>query len=385
MRPRFPAKSFVTALLVGAVACAGIGPFRGRISGARFASLIEAMSGPGAEFDSDNLVSNESSYLDIAGQLERLVTKGGAYLGVGPSQNFSYIALTRPDIAFIVDVRRKNLLHHLIFKAIFEMAASPAEFLAIELSRPIPSREAESLAETVAALDAAPADESAYRENLTAIQSRIRERYLPSATAADMASVADILRAFFERGLDIRYEQPRFDAQLDVIRIPNYRNFLLTVGPAGRWRNFLADPDDFAFVKELQRRNRVIPLVGDFAGDVALRSVGRYLAARDQRVSAFYLSNVEYYLLPQGRLGPFVANLGQLPHDEDTLLIRNFIDIAARWHPAAIDERMSVTVLQTLPHFVERARSGRGYFSYREIMTDYLRPARSDSAADHSP
>ena len=52
---------------------------------------------------------------------------GGAYIGVGPDQNFSYIAQVRPDIAFIVDIRRDNLLLHLLFKALFSLSDTRVE------------------------------------------------------------------------------------------------------------------------------------------------------------------------------------------------------------------------------------------------------------------
>jgi hypothetical protein len=48
---------------------------------------------------------------------------GRAYVGVGSEQNFTYIAATRPVIAFIVDIRRGNLDLHLIYKVLFELSA----------------------------------------------------------------------------------------------------------------------------------------------------------------------------------------------------------------------------------------------------------------------
>ena len=47
------------------------------------------------------------------------------YLGVGPEQNFTYIAALRPKMVFIVDVRRGNLHLHLMYKALFEMSTRP--------------------------------------------------------------------------------------------------------------------------------------------------------------------------------------------------------------------------------------------------------------------
>ena len=70
-----------------------------------FASRIAALSEPGGRFDTDNLISNERSYLDVLPELKRRGVKGGAYIGVGPDQNFSYIAAVRPSIAFIIDAR----------------------------------------------------------------------------------------------------------------------------------------------------------------------------------------------------------------------------------------------------------------------------------------
>ena len=86
---------------------------------ASFASRIEQLSEPEGEFDTDNLISNEQAYLDVIPALRAAGTSGGAYIGVGPDQNFSYIASVRPAIAFIVDRRRDNLLLHLLFKALF--------------------------------------------------------------------------------------------------------------------------------------------------------------------------------------------------------------------------------------------------------------------------
>src|SRR5262245_46475623 len=56
-----------------------------------FGGLISRLSEPGGFFDSDNLISNETSYLHVLGKLREMGVHGGVYLGVGPDQNFSYI------------------------------------------------------------------------------------------------------------------------------------------------------------------------------------------------------------------------------------------------------------------------------------------------------
>ncbi len=87
-----------------------------------FSRLIERLSeGPGF-FQSDNLVSNETSYLHPLPVFRSLGLKGGAYIGVGPEQSFSYLAELEPDLAILIDIRRDNLLLHLLFKAMFGTA-----------------------------------------------------------------------------------------------------------------------------------------------------------------------------------------------------------------------------------------------------------------------
>ena len=71
--------------------------------GLELAERINALSEPDGSFFSDNIISNETSYLQAASALAKLASPGGVYIGVGPEQNFTYIALTRPKVAFIVD------------------------------------------------------------------------------------------------------------------------------------------------------------------------------------------------------------------------------------------------------------------------------------------
>src|SRR5437762_3594663 len=49
------------------------------------------------------------------------------------------IAAIRPVVAFIVDIRRQNLLQHLLYKAIIELSHDRAEFLSRLFSLPRPS------------------------------------------------------------------------------------------------------------------------------------------------------------------------------------------------------------------------------------------------------
>lgn len=132
-----------------------------------FASQIASLSEPAGYFDTDNLISNERSYLQVLQDLRRRNVRGGAYVGVGPDQNFSYIAEVRPSIAFIVDVRRDNLLLHLLFKALFELSRTRVEYLAQLTGRPAPSEldgwRAAPIDRLVEYVDTAPATAAAVR------------------------------------------------------------------------------------------------------------------------------------------------------------------------------------------------------------------------------
>src|SRR3954465_5854835 len=87
-----------------------------RLSDAAFWQLVCDLSEPGGSFISDNFVSNERAFQRVIPELKTSTKPGGVYLGVGPDQNFPYIAAIEPRMAFIVDIRRDNMLLHLMYK-----------------------------------------------------------------------------------------------------------------------------------------------------------------------------------------------------------------------------------------------------------------------------
>src|SRR5688500_13689477 len=103
-----------------------------------FAALSARLSEQAGFFDSDNLVSNETSYLHVFGKLTALKVQGGVYMGVGPDQNFTDIAKRRPSRAIMIDIRRDNMLQHLFYKALFEKANNRIEYLCNLFGKPLP-------------------------------------------------------------------------------------------------------------------------------------------------------------------------------------------------------------------------------------------------------
>ena len=99
----------------------------GKLTDQEFWKLVNDLSEPNGFFRSDNLLSNESTFQYVVPDLMRVARPGRVYLGVGPEQNFTYIAATRPAMVFIVDIRRGNLELQLMYKALFELSHRMAE------------------------------------------------------------------------------------------------------------------------------------------------------------------------------------------------------------------------------------------------------------------
>lgn len=360
------------ALLLAAVPALAQAP--ARLTSGEWGALVERLSEPGGYFDTDNLVSNEDAYLHVVTGLERHGVRGGAYLGVGPDQNFSYIAAVRPRIAFIIDVRRDNLLEHLLFKAMFHQARNRVEFLALLFGRVAPvdtagwgARDLETVLGYVSR--APPDSRAAARTGLTA-RARVRGFGI-ALSAADLATIERIHGAFITGGLDLRLTTFGRPERPDY---PTYRRLLLETDRAGRRANYLARESDFQLVKSLQEHNLIVPVVGDLAGPKAMGAIAQYLAARGERVAAFYTSNVEQYLFQGGTFAVFARNLEALPHDETSVIIRSYFPYG-RPHPQAVPGYVSVQLLQTVDAFVAVGRAG-GLRTYRDLVTRELLPPR---------
>jgi hypothetical protein len=91
----------------------------------------------------------------------------------------------------------------------------------------------------------------------------------------------------------------------------------------GRARSYLASEANFRLIKTMQQRNLIVPVVGNFAGPRALRSIGRWVRARGGVIGAYYVSNVEQYLFQDGLFEPFARNVATLPVDDRSSFIRS--------------------------------------------------------------
>jgi hypothetical protein len=281
-----------------------------------FWKLSAELSEPAGDFPhSDNLVSNETQYVHT---MSTLGAMGGVYIGVGPEQNFSFIARLRPAMAFIVDIRAGNRGVHLLYKALFESAGDRAEFVSRLFSRHRPEGlGAETpVQELFARFARQPADRHMRDATLQLVRARLMEQHEFALTAEDQQSLEYALTAFFLDGPDIHY------ARLHASEPPgpSYRTLMTATTVGGTGHSYLWSEDHFAFVKQLQARNLIVPVIGDFGGTSALRRTGDYIKRHREVVSAFYGSNVEVYLNRE-KGAAFCRSLAMLPYNWQTWFI----------------------------------------------------------------
>src|SRR6187401_1490804 len=117
----------LTAMMVLAAILLSADTLPTQLTDAEYWKMIQDFSEPGGYYQYNVITSNELSYQNSLPELTKTPRGGGAYLGVGPEQNFTYIAAVQPKIAFIFDIRRDMLLEHLMYKSLFEMSANRVE------------------------------------------------------------------------------------------------------------------------------------------------------------------------------------------------------------------------------------------------------------------
>ena len=345
-----------------------------RIPDSSFWTLIEDVSEPGGTFESDNWVSNETGVQQVISRLTQLTKPGGVYIGVGPEQNFTYIAAIRPKIAFIIDIRRQNMLEHLIYKALFETSANRGDFVSRLFSRARPAglTENATAAELFRAYSAVRADDAIFRSTLRTIKDVLIDKHKFALRPDDVKTIEHVFAIFREFGPGVSYSSGgRLAVPPDL---PTYSGLMTATDQKGQERSYLASEDNYRFVRERQLANLIIPVIGDFGGPKTVRAVGRYLRDHGAAVTAFYVSNVESYLsrAEAGRLGPgangglrnFFDNVSALPLDSTSTFIRSWSGVFGPIPPGG----MPYTVLSSMQEMVGAARDGR-LQTFRDVIS----------------
>jgi len=311
-------------------------PVPAELTDKQFWSLSKDLSEEDGFFRSDNLLSNETSFQYIIPELLKTAKQGRVYLGVGPEQNFTYIAALKPAMAFIIDIRHGNLDVQLMYKALFELSKDRAEFVSRLFSRRRPDglTAKSTVGEIFDAYLKAEGSKEIYEENLKAVEDDLVKKHGLPLSAGDLDGIRWALSNYYQFGPSINY-----GSSLSVNVPPSivgasggygfgsngvtYASLMTSDDGTGQYRSYLGSEENFTFLKDLEARNLLIPVVGDFSGNKAIRAVADYLKGVGGMVSAFYLSNVEQFLFQDGKWNRFCSSVATLPIDETSMFIRS--------------------------------------------------------------
>ena len=354
-----------------------------RLADSTFWRLMTEMSEPWGTFRSENFVSNETALQWVIPKLVRRVPPGGVYVGVAPDQNFTLITALRPSIAFIVDIRHQNAVEHLMYKALIETSTDRADFLAKLFARPPLTGvdTTSSAAQLFEALARQRPDSARYRANLRAISSRLTDVHRFALSDSERVALGCVYGAFFAMGPDLTYgyasecnnpgpygymQGGTAGQRRSGFRGPTYQAMLTETDSAGVNWSYLGSEKAFRALKDMEERNLIVPLTGDFAGPRALRAVGQWARDHGSKVTTFYVSNVEQYLFEQGdEARRFFENVATFPVDENSMFVRSFqggrffpTDTMVRFTPQSPAGR-SMEVYGSIAQTVRAFRAGR--------------------------
>jgi hypothetical protein len=325
----------VPAVALIVVACAGlasaavagqraesVGALPDRLSDSAFWALSNQISEPGGYFRiEDNYTSNEMEIGQLYTMLRGRNVRGDVFIGVGPEQNFTYIAAIRPRMAFLIDIRRQAVMQHLMFKAMFGLSKDRGDFVSILFGKPRPAGidSSMSIQNMWNAYRPVASDSSLSAKNYARIVDRLTNVQKFVFTEHEMNQLRAVYNAFYYYGPSITTRGPPSGRGGDFMTLTAFSE-----DSTGVPQSFLATEDDFQYVKSLHDRNLIVPVSGDFAGPRAIRAIGAYLKEHGAVMRAFYVSNVEQYLFGDGVFKEFYANARALPVDERSVFIRPY-------------------------------------------------------------
>lgn len=363
----------LAALIVSPPLHVATTPLPETLSDHAFWQMIVDFSEPNGFFRSDNLVSNETAFQRVIPELLKRTPRGSVYIGVGPDQNFTYIVALEPRLAFIVDIRRQNMLLHLMYKALVELSEDRGDFLSRLFSRPRPS----GLAATATAQrlfdaygDVAP-DQRLARANLDAILDHLVMHHGFALTEADLTSIDFVYRSFVNGGPKLQYSFQRGNGPM-MPAFPTFEQLMMETDGHGEHRSYLASEENYTRLRALQLANLIVPLVGDFGGPRALRSVAGYLREHGATVAAFYTSNVEQYLFQTGSWRRFFGNVAILPLDGTSLFIRAYF-VGGGFRSTMAGGLRSAALLDAMTDAVAAFHNGQ-IASYRDVIERSWQP-----------
>jgi hypothetical protein len=301
-----------------------------------------------SDYGSDCFVTSEVAYNEVVQRcLPASGALAGAYLGIGPDQNFIYAGALKPKLALVVDARVDNLLEHLMFKLMFERAADPLAYLCLLFSR---------------------------------------EAAGPRVVAEE--SGEQLVKAF-DRQLTITSVSK--DALVELDKIPDLREVICATSSQGFGYHYLTSAERYGNVKQLQALDRIVPVLGNITTAETMARVSKLLDAEKLQLNAVYISNMEEFLLkryvledtgvisrpnPAGMLegepgaayGRLVGSLRELNAHPDCLLLRFFFPGEYRGWKLGVFPWLEPNV-QFMHAYLERFAAGR---APKSVFDTYL-------------
>src|SRR5262245_22138254 len=178
-----------------------------QLSDAEFWKVATESSEEDGVFRSDNLLSNETTFQYIIPELLTTAKQGRVYMGVGPEQNFTYIAALKPAMAIIIDIRHGNLDVHLMYKALFELSKDRVDFVSKLFSRQRPDglTNDSSPEDIFTKLRDSDGSKELYEANLKAINDVLMNKHGFPLTAGDLDGIRWAFGNYYQFGPAINY------------------------------------------------------------------------------------------------------------------------------------------------------------------------------------
>ena len=335
-----------------------------RLTNQEFWQLVTTLEEKGGTYHSDNFTSNEPGLAQTAADVADRI-KGGAYLGVGPEQNFSYIVAIQPTIAFIVDIRRQAIIQHLMFKALFELSRDRVAFITRLFSRERPSGLDDAPIQKI--WDAVPpgtgTDRDRYLKNRAEIETHLTKvRGIP-LTTEDLASLEYVYNAFFTLGPAIDYAG--YQTRLTTGNV-NFAKLSLAADSTGVLRSFLGSEEISGSSSPCKNATLSCPswpTSPDLAPCAVSATTFGPEARRSPR-STSRTSNSHLYGMSiargtdlNGGSKNFYDNLATLPVDSTSVLIRGF----STRYPAfcVVDDFLKAVAAGRVQSLVQAQRCGK--------------------------
>jgi hypothetical protein len=317
--------------------------------------MVTEFSEAGGSYPYENFLSNERRQQSVIPALRQATRPGEVYVGVGPEQNFTYAAAVRAKMAFVMDIRRQNMLELLLYKALFELSPTRADFVSRLFSRKRPAGldEKTSVSALFVAYDGVQGDADFFLANSEAVKNVFKQHGF-RLSSEDLLKIDYVYQVFYRGGPGITYE---FASASPAATSPSYMQIMTMSDTTGRNWSYLASEESYQYIREMQRKNLFIPLVGDFSGPAAIRNIAKYVKEHNANVSAFYASNVESYLNDM-QTRAFYASLLTLPTDSTSMVIRYVDYMHSPALPSWAAGGSYIQVVSPMTDLVELAKGG---------------------------